>query len=33
MRKQFFLALGHGTHSLPEIWKDYLAELLRESQR
>jgi homoserine O-acetyltransferase len=24
---------GHGTHSLPEIWKDYLAELLRESQR
>ncbi len=23
---------GHGTHSLPEIWKNYLADLLRESQ-
>lgn len=23
---------GHGTHSLPAIWKDYLAELLRESE-
>ncbi len=24
---------GHGTHSLPQIWKDHLAELLEESQR
>lgn len=24
---------GHGTHSLPEIWKPYLAELLEESRR
>jgi len=24
---------GHGTHSLPAIWKQYLAELLQESQR
>ncbi len=24
---------GHGTHSLPAIWKDYLSELLSESQR
>ncbi|HYK89978.1 MAG TPA: alpha/beta fold hydrolase [Acidobacteriota bacterium] len=24
---------GHGTHSLPSIWKDYLSELLIESQR
>ena len=24
---------GHGTHSLPEIWKQYLAELLEESKR
>ncbi|MCG3161093.1 MAG: Homoserine O-acetyltransferase [Acidobacteria bacterium] len=23
---------GHGTHSLPEIWKQYLAELLEESK-
>jgi homoserine O-acetyltransferase len=23
---------GHGTHTLPAIWKDYLQELLRESQ-
>jgi homoserine O-acetyltransferase len=23
---------GHGTHSLPELWKDELARLLRESQ-
>jgi len=23
---------GHGTHSLPAIWKDYLAELLQESE-
>jgi homoserine O-acetyltransferase len=23
---------GHGTHTLPAIWKDYLAELLRESE-
>ena len=22
---------GHGTHSLPEIWQQYLAELLKES--
>jgi homoserine O-acetyltransferase/O-succinyltransferase len=24
---------GHGTHSLPAVWKQYLAELLQESQR
>ena len=24
---------GHGTHSLPAIWKQYLAELLAESER
>jgi homoserine O-acetyltransferase len=24
---------GHGTHSLPELWKQYLAELLQESGR
>jgi homoserine O-acetyltransferase/O-succinyltransferase len=24
---------GHGTHSLPGVWKQYLAELLRESER
>ncbi len=24
---------GHGTHSLPAIWKDHLAELLQRSQR
>jgi len=24
---------GHGTHSLPAIWKQYLADLLAESQR
>ncbi|MGH9564978.1 MAG: alpha/beta fold hydrolase, partial [Candidatus Angelobacter sp.] len=24
---------GHGTHSLPAIWKQYLAELLQRSQR
>jgi homoserine O-acetyltransferase len=24
---------GHGTHSLPTVWGDYLAELLRESAR
>lgn len=24
---------GHGTHSLPAIWKQYLAELLEESQK
>jgi len=24
---------GHGTHSLPAVWKQYLAELLAESQR
>jgi homoserine O-acetyltransferase/O-succinyltransferase len=23
---------GHGTHSLPELWKQYLAELLEESK-
>jgi homoserine O-acetyltransferase len=23
---------GHGTHSLPAIWKNHLAELLKESQ-
>jgi len=23
---------GHGTHSLPAIWKSYLAELLDESR-
>jgi homoserine O-acetyltransferase len=23
---------GHGTHSLPAIWKPYLVELLREIQ-
>jgi homoserine O-acetyltransferase len=23
---------GHGTHSLPELWKGYLAELLEESK-
>jgi homoserine O-acetyltransferase len=23
---------GHGTHTLPAIWKAYLAELLSESQ-
>jgi len=23
---------GHGTHSLPAVWKQYLAELLEESQ-
>jgi homoserine O-acetyltransferase/O-succinyltransferase len=23
---------GHGTHSLPAVWKQYLAELLAESQ-
>jgi homoserine O-acetyltransferase len=23
---------GHGTHSLPAVWKQYLADLLRESQ-
>src|ERR1039458_10122109 len=23
---------GHGTHTLPAIWKDYLQELLRQSQ-
>lgn len=23
---------GHGTHSLPALWKDYLAELLKESE-
>jgi homoserine O-acetyltransferase len=23
---------GHGTHTLPAIWKDYLQELLGESQ-
>ena len=23
---------GHGTHTLPAIWKDHLAELLAESQ-
>ncbi|HJP98697.1 MAG TPA: hypothetical protein VJ862_09065, partial [Rhodanobacteraceae bacterium] len=22
---------GHGTHSLPAVWKGYLAELLKES--
>jgi homoserine O-acetyltransferase len=24
---------GHGTHSLPAIWQQYLAELLQRSQR
>lgn len=24
---------GHGTHSLPAIWQNYLAELLKESER
>jgi len=24
---------GHGTHSLPALWKQYLAELLAESSR
>jgi homoserine O-acetyltransferase len=24
---------GHGTHSLPELWQEHLAELLKESQR
>jgi homoserine O-acetyltransferase len=24
---------GHGTHSLPELWKEYLAELLKEPER
>jgi len=24
---------GHGTHSLPVVWKQYLAELLRESEK
>jgi homoserine O-acetyltransferase len=24
---------GHGTHTLPAIWKEYLAELLRESEQ
>jgi homoserine O-acetyltransferase len=24
---------GHGTHSLPELWKQHLADLLRESER
>lgn len=24
---------GHGTHSLPEIWKDHLARLLQESEQ
>lgn len=24
---------GHGTHSLPEIWKQYLVELMRESTK
>jgi len=24
---------GHGTHSIPAIWKQYLAELLKESDR
>lgn len=24
---------GHGTHSLPEVWKEYLAELLRASDQ
>ena len=23
---------GHGTHSLPNVWKGYLAQLLSESQ-
>src|SRR5215510_5507799 len=27
------LTRGHGTHSLPAIWKNYLAELLQESDR
>jgi homoserine O-acetyltransferase/O-succinyltransferase len=24
---------GHGTHSLPAIWGNYLAELLKESEK
>jgi homoserine O-acetyltransferase len=24
---------GHGTHSYPAVWKDYLAELLKESEK
>jgi homoserine O-acetyltransferase len=24
---------GHGTHTLPAIWKEHLADLLRRSQR
>jgi homoserine O-acetyltransferase len=24
---------GHGTHSLPAVWKQYLEELLKESER
>jgi homoserine O-acetyltransferase len=24
---------GHGTHSLPELWKEHLAELLRQTER
>jgi homoserine O-acetyltransferase len=23
---------GHGTHSLPDLWRQYLAELLDESK-
>jgi homoserine O-acetyltransferase len=23
---------GHGTHSLPEVWKEHLARLLKESE-
>jgi homoserine O-acetyltransferase len=24
---------GHGTHSLPAVWKEYLDQLLKESER
>ena len=23
---------GHGTHTVAEVWKDYLAEFLRETE-